>query len=107
MADDIVTRLRSAGKCLDGHICSKCDREVRDDMGCKCVCHDYPWGDAADEIERLRAAGNRVLDAFKCLNGLNNTHLLDEFLALATLIDRTDVSSDLAATIARLEARRG
>jgi hypothetical protein len=54
VADDIVTRLRSAGKCLDGHICSKCDREVRDDMGCKCVCHDYPWGDAADEIERLR-----------------------------------------------------
>ena len=55
MADDIVTRLRSAGKCLDGHICSKCDREVRDDMGCKCACHDYPWGDAADEIERLSA----------------------------------------------------
>ena len=60
MADDIVTRLRSAGKCLDGHICSKCDREVRDDMGCKCVCHDYPWGDAADEIERLRAAGDEL-----------------------------------------------
>ena len=55
MTDDIVTRLRNAGRCLDGHICSKCDREVRDDMGCKCVCHDYPWGDAADEIERLRA----------------------------------------------------
>ena len=54
MADDIVTRLRSAGKCLDGHICSKCDRDVRDDMGCKCLCHDYPWGDAADEIDRLR-----------------------------------------------------
>jgi hypothetical protein len=60
VTDDIVTRLRSAGKCLDGHICSKCDREVRDDMGCKCVCHDYPWGDAADEIERLRAAGDAL-----------------------------------------------
>lgn len=56
MADDIVTRLRNAGRCLDRHICSKCDREVRDDMGCKCGCHDYPWGDAADEIERLRVA---------------------------------------------------
>jgi hypothetical protein len=54
VADDIVTRLRSAGKCLDGHICSKCDREVRDDMGCKCVCHDYPWGDAANVIDRFR-----------------------------------------------------
>jgi len=90
VADDIVTRLRHmAWTAPEGE----------------------PWADAvrdaADEIERLRAAGNRVLDAFKCLNGLNNTHLLDEFLALATLIDRTDVSSDLAATIARLEARRG
>jgi hypothetical protein len=62
VADDIVTRLRSAGKCLDGHICSKCDREVRDDMGCKCVCHDYPWGDAADEIERLRAMVDWFVD---------------------------------------------
>ena len=58
MAEDIVARLRQAGRCLDGHICSTCDREVRDDMGCTCACHDYLWGDAADEIERLRAELN-------------------------------------------------
>ena len=63
--NDIVTRLRSADKCLDGHICSKCDREVRDDMGCKCVCHDYPWGDAADEIERLRAAYDELAERLR------------------------------------------
>jgi hypothetical protein len=83
VADDIVTRLRSAGKCLDGHICSKCDREVRDDMGCKCVCHDYPWGDAADEIERLRAAGDELAEHLS--NWAYSTeHALSEHRALET-----------------------
>lgn len=65
MAEDIVARLRQAGRCLDGHICSTCDREVRDDMGCTCACHDYLWGDAADEIERLRGAIDLVIYAIE------------------------------------------
>ena len=59
MADDIVTRLRNAA---DEHFDQDCrlenDREPHGAYGE--LCHAEVMGNAADEIERLRVAGERL-----------------------------------------------
>lgn len=64
------------------------------------------YSDAADEIERLRAAANRTLNAFFCCNGLDNTDLMDAFSEWAVLMNHAAVP-EAAAWIAKWEARRG
>lgn len=63
--------------------------------------------DMLDEIARLRAAGNRVLDAFCALvNGLDNTDLLDGFSTLVDLLNRDDIRTQMRVFYLPKEARR-
>lgn len=58
------------------------------------------------EIERLRAAANRTLNAFFCCEGLDNTDLMDAFSEWAVLMDHAAMP-EARAWIAKWEARRG
>lgn len=58
-----------------------------------------------DEVERLRAAANRTLNAFFCCEGLDNTHLMDAFSEWAVLMGHAAVP-EAKAWIAKWEARR-
>ena len=58
------------------------------------------------EVERLRAAANRTLNAFFCCEGLDNTDLMDAFSEWAVLMGHAAVP-EAAAWIAKWEARRG
>lgn len=57
------------------------------------------------EIERLRAAANRTLNAFFCCEGLDNTHLMDAFSEWAVLMGHAAVP-EAKAWIVKWEARR-
>ena len=59
-----------------------------------------------DEVERLRAAANRTLNAFFCCEGLDNTHLMDAFSEWAVLMSHAAVP-EAKAWMAKWEARRG
>lgn len=56
------------------------------------------------EIEILRAAANRTLNAFFCCEGLDNTHLMDAFSEWAVLIN-PEAFPEAAAWIAKFKAR--
>ena len=62
MTDDIVTRLRSAA---DEHLDRACKPDDPGPHGAHGdICHEQVMTEAADEIERLRAAGDELA---KCL----------------------------------------
>lgn len=57
------------------------------------------------EVERLRDAANRTLNAFFCCEGLDNTHLMDAFSEWAVLMGHAAVP-EAKAWMAKWEARR-
>lgn len=70
ISDDIVTRLRAADDCLRYCECAECGNHFG--RKCSCPCHDHPWSDAADEIERLRAELWKVCQ--RCRMGCHEEH---------------------------------